>query len=90
MRMSAIFNEAEDTQLQGVIEAFKAQGASVRIGQIREDGTVDVVLVLAGCKLEGDKGIELQSKLFVQPDANDESDKETTEPVEGEVVSPIQ
>ena len=87
MRMSATFNEAEDAQLQGVIEAFKAQGASVRIGQIREDGTVDVVLVLAGCKLEGDKGIELQSNLFVQPETTEQTDEEAAEPVEGEVVS---
>lgn len=85
MKMSATFNEAEDTQLQGVIEAFKAQGASVRIGQIREDGTVDIVLILAGCKLEGEKGIELQSKLFVQSEAENK-EEEQPETVEGEVV----
>ena len=91
MKMTATFNETEDKQLQEMVNAFKAQGASVRIGQVNENGTVDIVFVLAGCQLEGERGVELKGKLFEEAEAQrkaaEEAQKaEAPEPVEGEVV----
>lgn len=92
MKMTATFNETEDKQLQEMVNTFKAQGASVRIGQVNENGTVDIVFVLAGCQLEGERGVELKGKLFEEAEAQrkaaEEAQKAETpaEPVAGEVV----
>ena len=91
MKMTATFNETEDKQLQEMVSTFKAQGASVKIGQVNENGTVDIIFALVGCQLEGEKGIELKGKLFEEAEAQrkaaEEAQKaETPEPIEGEVV----
>ena len=92
MKMTATFNETEDKQLQEMVNTFKAQGASVRIGGVNENGGVDLIIILAGCQLEGERGIELKGKLFEEAEAQrkaaEEAQKTETpaEPVEGEVV----
>lgn len=92
MKITAVFNESDDAILQSMIDTFKAQSASIKINGVNENGTVDIIFVLAGCHLEGDRGIELKGKLFEE---STEQKKETdeaqepeilVEPIEGEVV----
>lgn len=70
MKIVATFSEIEDKQIQDLINTFKSQSANIRIIEVNQDGTVDIGLILIGCQLEDNKGIELKSKLFKEIEEN--------------------